>query len=90
MFHPMAQSLRHRSITREDFTKHVSEEMLLRLIEEHPEVGIAVLSAWEERQIEVEVAEAAARAERARADKKEAVREAEAFERAWAEAELPR
>lgn len=86
----MAQSSRHRLITREDFAEHVSEEMLMRLLEEHPEVRIAVLSAREERQREVEVAEVATGAKRARTEEEEALREMENAERARAEAELPR
>lgn len=86
----MAQSSRHRPITREDFAEHVSEEMLMRLLEEHPEVGIAILSAREERQREVEAAEVAAGAKRARTEEEEALREMENAERARAEAELPR
>lgn len=90
MVHPVAQSSSHRPITREDFAEHVSEEMLIRLLKEHPEVGIVVLSAREERQREVVAAEATARAERARADEEEALREMEAAERAQAEAVLSR
>lgn len=90
MFQPAAQSLSHKPITREDFMEYLSDERLTRLLEEHPGVGIAVLLAREERQREVKAAEAAARAERERAEGEEALRDMEAAERARAEAELPK
>lgn len=68
----------------------MSDERLARLLEEHLGVGIAILSAREERQREVVAAEAAERAERERAEGEEALRDMEAAERARAEVELPR
>ncbi|KAI8559927.1 hypothetical protein RHMOL_Rhmol04G0214400 [Rhododendron molle] len=84
MFQPAAQLLTHMPITQEDYVEYLSDKRLARLLEEHPEVGIAVLLAREERQREVLAAEAAARAEREIADGEEALRDMEAVERAKA------
>lgn len=70
--------------------EYLSNERLARLLEEYLAVGIAVLSAQEERERETAASEAATRAERERAEREEPMRDMEAEERAGAEAMVPR
>lgn len=71
-FWPTAESSRHEPITRGDFVEFVDEEVLTRLLRDNPVVVEAVLTAREERQRVIELAQKEewlrAEAERSRAE----------------------
>ncbi|KAI8555692.1 hypothetical protein RHMOL_Rhmol05G0193800 [Rhododendron molle] len=60
----VATSSRHVPITYDDIAEHTPDEILVKLLEDHPEIGEYVLKAKEDRARAIEAAEAAARAER--------------------------
>ncbi|KAI8550652.1 hypothetical protein RHMOL_Rhmol06G0123900 [Rhododendron molle] len=59
-----ATSSRHMPISYDDIAEHTPDEILARVLEQHPEIGEYILKAKEDRARVVEAAEAAARAER--------------------------
>ncbi|KAI8530319.1 hypothetical protein RHMOL_Rhmol11G0047900 [Rhododendron molle] len=59
-----ATSSRHVPITYDDIAEHTPDEILARVLEQHPEIGEYILKAKEDRARVIEAAEAAARAER--------------------------
>ncbi|KAI8547495.1 hypothetical protein RHMOL_Rhmol07G0200300 [Rhododendron molle] len=59
-----ATSSRHVPITYADIAEHAPDELLVKLLEDHPVIGEYVLKAEEDRARAIEAAEAAARAER--------------------------
>ncbi|KAI8572231.1 hypothetical protein RHMOL_Rhmol01G0181800 [Rhododendron molle] len=59
-----ATSSRHVPVTYDDIAEHTPDEILARVLEQHPEIGEYILKAKEDRAKAVEAAEAAARAER--------------------------
>ncbi|KAI8571955.1 hypothetical protein RHMOL_Rhmol01G0161200 [Rhododendron molle] len=59
-----ATSSRHVPVTYDDIAEHTPDEILARVLEQHPEIGEYILKAKEDRAKTVEAAEAAARAER--------------------------
>ncbi|KAI8554995.1 hypothetical protein RHMOL_Rhmol05G0139400 [Rhododendron molle] len=90
MFRPAVGSSSHRPVTKQDVAKYLSDEGLTRLLEENPDVRIAILIAREEREREIVTLEAAARVKRERVEGEEALRDAKAAEIARVEKELPR
>ncbi|KAI8559754.1 hypothetical protein RHMOL_Rhmol04G0198900 [Rhododendron molle] len=58
-----ATSSRHVPITYADIAEHAPDELLAKLLEDHPVIGEYVLKAKEDRARAIEAAEAAARAE---------------------------
>ncbi|KAI8567561.1 hypothetical protein RHMOL_Rhmol02G0131400 [Rhododendron molle] len=59
-----ATSSRHVPITYADIAEHAPDELLAKLLEDHPVIGEYVLKAKEDRARAIEAAEAAVRAER--------------------------
>ncbi|KAI8535524.1 hypothetical protein RHMOL_Rhmol10G0180700 [Rhododendron molle] len=59
-----ATSSRHVPITYADIAEHAPDELLAKLLEDHPVIGEYVLKAKEDRARAIEAAEATARAER--------------------------
>ncbi|KAI8571790.1 hypothetical protein RHMOL_Rhmol01G0146300 [Rhododendron molle] len=59
-----ATSSRHVPITYADIAEHAPDELLAKLLEDHPVIGEYMLKAKEDRARAIEAAEAAARAER--------------------------
>lgn len=93
-FQPTAGSSGHRPISHNDFAEFVNKAVLDRLLWDNPAVVAAVLTAQEERQKAIVLAQEEERlrdeAERAKVEGEDVLREMEAAERARAEAELPR
>ncbi|KAI8559881.1 hypothetical protein RHMOL_Rhmol04G0210100 [Rhododendron molle] len=85
-----ATSSSHVPITKYDIAEHLPDEMLVKLLEENPLIGEMVLRAKEERAQVIAASEAAERAEREQKKGEDLLREAEAEERAGAEAQGPR
>ncbi|KAI8542779.1 hypothetical protein RHMOL_Rhmol08G0166400 [Rhododendron molle] len=85
-----ATSSRHVPITYADIAEHAPDEILARVLENHPEIGEYVLKAKEDRARAIEEAEAAARAERERAEPEGLVDDVEAEEKDAEEALGPR
>ncbi|KAI8559884.1 hypothetical protein RHMOL_Rhmol04G0210400 [Rhododendron molle] len=59
-----ATSSRHVPITLDDIAAHAPDEILAKVLEDHPEIGEYVLKAKEDRARAIEESEASARAER--------------------------
>ncbi|KAI8538536.1 hypothetical protein RHMOL_Rhmol09G0111200 [Rhododendron molle] len=92
-FRPAASAVTsssHVPVTKYDIDEHLPDDLLARLLEENPEIGEIVLKAKEERARAIAASEAAERAEREQKDGEDLLREAEAEERAGAEAQRPR
>ncbi|KAI8547474.1 hypothetical protein RHMOL_Rhmol07G0198800 [Rhododendron molle] len=89
-----ATSSRHVPITYDDIAEHAPDEILARVLEQHPEIGEYVLKDKEDRAKAIEAAEAAARAEREaegeRAGSEGLAADIEAKERDAEEAQGPR
>ncbi|KAI8547524.1 hypothetical protein RHMOL_Rhmol07G0202600 [Rhododendron molle] len=89
-----ARSSRHVPITYADIAEHAPDEILARVLENHPEIGEYVLKAKEDRAKAIEAAEAVARAEREagreRAGPEGLAADMEAEERDAEEAQGPR
>ncbi|KAI8560174.1 hypothetical protein RHMOL_Rhmol04G0235600 [Rhododendron molle] len=90
-----ATSSRHVPITYADIAEHAPDELLAKLLEDHPVIGEYILKAKEDRARAIEEAEAVARAERERAGRERAESEGlaadiEAEEREAKEAQGPR
>ncbi|KAI8559670.1 hypothetical protein RHMOL_Rhmol04G0191600 [Rhododendron molle] len=85
-----ATSSRHVPITYDDIAEHAPDEILARVLEQHPEIGEYVLKAKEDRARAIEEAEAAARAERDRVEPEGLAADVEAEEREAEEAQRPR
>ncbi|KAI8568245.1 hypothetical protein RHMOL_Rhmol02G0183900 [Rhododendron molle] len=85
-----ATSSRHAPITFDDIAEHAPDELLAKLLEDHPAIGEYVLKAKEDRAREIEAAEAAAQAERERAGPEGLAADVEAEEREAEEALGPR
>ncbi|KAI8559156.1 hypothetical protein RHMOL_Rhmol04G0151500 [Rhododendron molle] len=86
----VATSSRHVPITLDDVAKHTPDEILAKLLEDHPIIEEYVLKAKEDRARAIEAFEAAARAERERAGPKGLVEDMEAEEREAEEEQGPR
>ncbi|KAI8568376.1 hypothetical protein RHMOL_Rhmol02G0193800 [Rhododendron molle] len=85
-----ATSSRHVPITKDDIAEQLPDDMLARLLEEHPDIGEMVLKAKEERARAIAAWEAAEKAERERKDREDLLQDMEAEERAAEEAQGPR
>ncbi|KAI8555230.1 hypothetical protein RHMOL_Rhmol05G0158400 [Rhododendron molle] len=72
-----------------DVAEHLPDEALAKLLEDNPAIGELVLKAKEERARAIAATEATERAKRERKEKEEPLRDAEAEERARAEAQGP-
>ncbi|KAI8542706.1 hypothetical protein RHMOL_Rhmol08G0159800 [Rhododendron molle] len=90
LFRPAVTSSSHGRITKHDIAEHLSDEALVKLLDDNPIIGEIVLKAKEDQAKEIAAAEVAERAEREQRERKEPLREAEAEERAGAEAQWPR
>ncbi|KAI8568463.1 hypothetical protein RHMOL_Rhmol02G0201600 [Rhododendron molle] len=86
----VATSSRHVPITYADIAEHAPDELLAKLLEDHPVIGEYVLKAKEDRARAIEEAEAVARAERERAGSEGLTADIEAEEREAEEAQGPR
>ncbi|KAI8559769.1 hypothetical protein RHMOL_Rhmol04G0199800 [Rhododendron molle] len=82
-----ATSSRHVPITYADIAEHAPDELLAKLLEDHPVIGEYVLKAKEDQARAIEEAEAVARAERERAGSERLAADIEAEEREAEEAQ---
>ncbi|KAI8547467.1 hypothetical protein RHMOL_Rhmol07G0198100 [Rhododendron molle] len=85
-----ATSSRHVPITLDDVAEHTPDEILAKLLEDHPIIGEYILKAKEDRARAIEGSEAAAWAERERAGPGGLAADVEAEERDAKEAQGPR
>ncbi|KAI8538441.1 hypothetical protein RHMOL_Rhmol09G0103800 [Rhododendron molle] len=85
-----ATSSHHVPITYADIAEHAPDELLAKLLEDHPVIGEYVLKAKEDRARAIEEAEAIARAKRERAARERLAADMEANEREAEEAQGPR
>ncbi|KAI8530044.1 hypothetical protein RHMOL_Rhmol11G0023900 [Rhododendron molle] len=85
-----ATSSRHVPITYADIAEHAPDELLAKLLEDHPVIGEYVLKAKEDRARAIEEAEAVARAGTERAGSEGLAADIEAEEREAEEAQGPR
>ncbi|KAI8550484.1 hypothetical protein RHMOL_Rhmol06G0110400 [Rhododendron molle] len=86
LFRPAATSSSHVPITKYDVAEHLPDKALAKLLEDNPMIGEMVLKAKEERAQAIAALEAAERAEREQKEGEDLLRDAEAEERAGAEA----
>ncbi|KAI8524813.1 hypothetical protein RHMOL_Rhmol13G0179100 [Rhododendron molle] len=85
-----ATSSRHVPITLDDIVAHTPDEILAKLLEDHPIIGEYVLKAEEDWARAIEASEAAARAEREQAGPGGLATDVKAEERGAEEAQRPR
>ncbi|KAI8555121.1 hypothetical protein RHMOL_Rhmol05G0149500 [Rhododendron molle] len=85
-----ATSSCHVPITLDDIAEHAPDELLAKLLEDHPIIEEYVLKAKEDRARAIEASEAATRAERERARPGGLAADVEAEERDTEEAQGPR
>ncbi|KAI8535430.1 hypothetical protein RHMOL_Rhmol10G0173300 [Rhododendron molle] len=85
-----ATSSHHVPVPYVDIAKHAPDELLAKLLEDHPVLGEYVLKAKEDRARAIEEAEAAARVERERAGSEGLAADVEAEEREAEKAQGPR